>query len=363
MSLYIGITILAFDPIINLVIWVGIGVFILNICLLGLILGQRYRYLLIQRQEKIAHAHWMAILVASLAEIPPNLPPIKSRERLIVLTLWNQIYQTIRGEAHDQLDRLGYLLSIHQIARRFLESRQIDRLLLGISTLGNLQEKSAGEKLLKLVKHKNPYVSIAAATALVKINREQSCRLVSNLICDRLDWSLALVVEILSIEGNELLIVQLLNTMPKLTHEKLLRVFRALEVSQKHHLLPLIPQLLHQFANYEEIVSACLRVLAGYKNADHLPIIREYVHHSHASVRVQVANGLSQMGTAADEFRLISLLSDSEWWVRYRAAQGLARLPLMTLNRLEQIQLQQGDRYARDILTQVIAEIKLTSSP
>lgn len=359
MSFYIGIVIVSSDPIINLVLWVGIGVFILNICLVGLILGQRYLYLARQKQEGRAHKVWIPIILSTLADIPANLPKIKPGERLLVLTIWNQIYQTIRGETQDNLHSLGYLLGIQQIARRFLESWQIDRLLVGISTLGNLQEKSAWEKLLKLVKHSNPYVSIAAASALVKINQEQCYKLVSNLICDRLDWSLALVIEILSIERNDLLIAALIENLPKLTEEKLLRVFRALEVSQKHHLLTIIPQLIQEFGDREEIIAAGLRVLSSYKNPEHLQIIREYIYDSHSSVRVQAANGLSQMGTAEDEIRLIVLLSDPEWWVRYRAAQALMHLPFMTPNRLEQIKLQQSDRYARDILIQVIAESKL----
>jgi hypothetical protein len=361
-NFYLGIVILSSDPIVNFVIWVSIGVFAINLCVVGLILWHRYRYLLSQRQIGKTHRVWIPIILSSLTKIPGNLPQIKHRERLIVLSLWNQIYQKIRGETQEHLNRLGHLLGIGQVARRFLESRQIDRLLVGINTLGNLQEKSAWEKLLKLVKHQNPYVSIAAATALVKIDRERSYRLVSALICDRVDWSLGLAIELLCIEGNDLLIARLVESLPQLTEEKLLRVFRALEVSQKHHLLSIIPQLLDRFSDREEVISACLRVLSSYKQVEHLQIIRKYIHHDRSSVRVQAANGLSQMGTAEDEIRLIVLLSDPEWWVRYRAAQALINLPFMTPNRLQTIQLQQSDRYASDILTQVIAETKLTFS-
>jgi hypothetical protein len=362
LNFYVGIAILSSDPTVNFVIWVSIAVFLINIFVVGLILWQRYRYLLNQRQIGKTHRVWIPIILSSLAQIPRNLPQIKHRERLIVLSLWNQIYQKIRGETQEHLKRLGYLLGIGQIARRFLESRQIDRLLVGITTLGNLQEKSAWEKLLKLVKHQNPYVSMAAATALVKIDQERSYKLVSTLICDRLDWSLGLTIELLSIEGNDLLIARSIESLPQLTEEKVLRVFRALEVSQKHHLLSIIPQLLDRFSDREEIICACLRVLSSYKQIEHLEIIRKYIYHECSSVRVQAANGLSQMGMAEDEVRLIVLLSDPEWWVRYRAAQALINLPFMTPNRLQTIQLQQSDRYACDILSQVIAETKLTFS-
>jgi HEAT repeat protein len=56
---------------------------------------------------------------------------------------------------------------------------------------------------------------------------------------------------------------------------------------------------------------------------------------------------------------LIPLLSDKEWWVRYRAAQALSRLPSMRSPRLKSIQAKQRDPFARDMLAQVIAEIEL----
>jgi HEAT repeat protein len=56
---------------------------------------------------------------------------------------------------------------------------------------------------------------------------------------------------------------------------------------------------------------------------------------------------------------LIPLLSDKEWWVRYRAAQALSRLPSMRSPRLKSIQAKQPDPFARDMLAQVIAEIEL----
>ena len=65
------------------------------------------------------------------------------------------------------------------------------------------------------------------------------------------------------------------------------------------------------------------------------------------------------IGTADDASILIALLSDAQWWVRYRAAQALARLPSVDVPKLESIQAAQSDRFARDMLSQVIAEVHL----
>jgi hypothetical protein len=62
------------------------------------------------------------------------------------------------------------------------------------------------------------------------------------------------------------------------------------------------------------------------------------------------------MGRPEDAGRLEKLLGDEEWWVRYRAAKAVVRLPRMSALDLEQIRRRLQDQYARDILGQAMAE-------
>jgi HEAT repeat protein len=71
---------------------------------------------------------------------------------------------------------------------------------------------------------------------------------------------------------------------------------------------------------------------------------------------MQAAKLLGRMGRAEDAGRLEKLLADAEWWVRFRAAKALVHLPVLGPRDLEQIRMRLLDRYARDILGQVIAE-------
>ena len=57
----------------------------------------------------------------------------------------------------------------------------------------------------------------------------------------------------------------------------------------------------------------------------------------------------------ADEIST-ALLSDPQWWVRYRAAQAIVGLSPRNDQRLRDIHSTLSDRYARDILSQAIAE-------
>jgi HEAT repeat protein len=62
------------------------------------------------------------------------------------------------------------------------------------------------------------------------------------------------------------------------------------------------------------------------------------------------------LGVPGDEQQLIGLLTDRQWWVRYRAARALASLGFVGAERMRAIQAAQSDAYARDIIEQVLAE-------
>jgi HEAT repeat protein len=73
-------------------------------------------------------------------------------------------------------------------------------------------------------------------------------------------------------------------------------------------------------------------------------------------VRVQAARALARIGERTDIDLLAPLLGDREWWVRYRAAQALASLAALYGQPLDVVGHTLSDRFARDMLAQVMAE-------
>jgi HEAT repeat protein len=71
---------------------------------------------------------------------------------------------------------------------------------------------------------------------------------------------------------------------------------------------------------------------------------------------VQAAKALGRIGGRADVERLVALLADREWWVRYRAAQALVELPWLKRADLDALRASLEDRFAADMLAQVMAE-------
>jgi HEAT repeat protein len=102
-----------------------------------------------------------------------------------------------------------------------------------------------------------------------------------------------------------------------------------------------------------EVLAGALKIATGHVV---VPRIDELLAHPAWYVRMQAAKLLGRMGRAEDAGRLEKLLADEEWWVRFRAAKALVRLPGLGPRNLEHIRMRLLDRYARDILGQVIAE-------
>jgi HEAT repeat protein len=141
----------------------------------------------------------------------------------------------------------------------------------------------------------------------------------------------------------------------KLAHNDPARLIRYLELAYNVSALPATRTIIES-SNDPQVLAACLRLL---KNAEDLPVVRECLSHDDFRVRVQAAAALGRLGEDSDEERLVPLLSDREWWVRYRAAQALSRLPHMREPKLKTIQAAQANPFARDILAQVMAEVQL----
>jgi len=101
---------------------------------------------------------------------------------------------------------------------------------------------------------------------------------------------------------------------------------------------------------------ACLKSRHLPKN---LGLVTPLTRNSSWQVRTQLARALVNMITRGEEHILIAMLSDDVWWVRFRAAQSLARLPFLSNEELWRLRSMLNDRFAKDILDHVVADEKL----
>jgi HEAT repeat protein len=106
----------------------------------------------------------------------------------------------------------------------------------------------------------------------------------------------------------------------------------------------------------KETLVACLKSRHLPKN---LGLLLPLTKNSNWQVRTQLAKVLGGVISRGEEHILIGLLSDDVWWVRFRAAQSLARLSFLGNDELWRLRSMLNDRFAKDILDHVVADEKL----
>ncbi len=291
-------------------------------------------------------------LMKAVFEEKVELPVLSKKEKIALLDLWNRIHPTLKGPAKEKLNRLAYQNRLDQLAFSLFQKRGFYKKMLAIWTLGHLKEKRKWDQLLQLLNHPDSYLSLAAAQSLLRIDPHSSIPFLIPFWVKRKDWPPTKVVMMLkeneTVEINRSL-AQFFAAVPA---DRIPLFLRYLEMIWSPALSPIVRQVLNSTSD-PEIISTGLRLL---RTPDDLPTIRHYLFHPSEPVRVQATKALGRVGTEEDIPSLVSLLSDGDWWIRYQAANALARFGFVGMEKLKKIREEQKNPLAQEILTFVIAE-------
>jgi HEAT repeat protein len=348
--------------------WVGVASLAFALLLFPVVLTLRALLVMRERRRRKFLSVWQPILLTSIEGPAAELPRLARRDFLNFLLLWNHLHESLLDESKNRLNQIAYAMKIDRLALKMLRRRNLRNRLLAIITLGQLRERDAWDELSRITESGEATSSVAAARALVLIAPERAIAQLIPLFTTRSDWTAARVAGILKSAGADIIsdpiaraaIAFSLEHQTKKTDRPeainhAARLVRYLQLTHNNSAL-IAARTIAESSPDPEILAACLQLL---NSEEDLEVIRACLNHEAWPVRLQAAAALGRMGEAEDEQRLIPLLSDKHWWVRYRAAQALSRLPSMRGPRLKLIQAKQSDRFARDMLGQVIAEIEL----
>ena len=335
----------------------GLGAASIALLLFLGVLWLRARLVRTQQRRDAFNARWRPVLaqVAICGEAVPNcadLPPLAARDRRLFLVEWNILHDLLRGDSRPRLNELAQRLGIDDYAWRLLRGRQLANRLLAAATLGHLREVGAWDTLLEMLDSDNTLVSLVSARALISIDPVVAIPLVLPVIRDREDWSTPRVADLLMEAGAAAVSAPLEQAIVACLPEqvpKLIAVLPevALPVSGR-----IVSRLLHETTD-DRIKSICLRIL---ENPRDLPMVRRLTGHARWHVRMNAAVVLGRMGLPQDIDTLVEMLSDPEWWVRYRAAQALLAMPFLSLTEVAGIRDSIDDEFGQDILEHVMAE-------
>jgi HEAT repeat protein len=351
--------------------WSAIALFAATLLMFILVVLMRVRLEMRERRRRKFLAVWEPILMRSVDVAFSDVPHLRRGDLMNFLLLWNHLHESLLDEAKDHLNQIARALCIGDAALRMLRRRNLRERLLAIMTLGQLRERAAWDSLFEIAESGGALPSVAAARGLVMIDAVTAVPLVMPLLIRRDDWPAARVATLLQTAGADVISDQIAAAAIAYTKEHdtedrsaapqgqtinhSARLIRYLELAYTVSSEPAVRTIADSCRD-PEVLAACLQLL---KSAEDLPIARHSLTHKDWRVRVQAASAMGRIGESDDERLLVPLLSDEQWWVRYRAAQALTRLPSMREPRLKEIQAVQVDPFARDILTQAMAEVQL----
>ncbi len=348
----------------NLVItiaqWVSIAVVALVLFLMVYIMLLRVMLLMKERRYREFSMLWSPILLNGEKNKPGRLPHISYADRFSFLILWNMLREGKDADAkiRDWMNSVAVATGIDRVAARLLEKRSTRKKLLAVVTLGQLRDKSQWEKLRQMALSDHALLSLAAMQAIARIDPEATVSVIVPLVVSRVDWPAAKVAGILGEIGPDLVSRPLTEAVMQAPPEAMQRLIPYLDTCHDAVTLPAVRQLLRNPPD-DKVIGPCLNVIGKSRDAKDLKLVRHYLTHARWHVRAHAAACLGRIGTREDEEKLVALLADPEWWVRYRAAQAIVDLSSSSMQRIHKLKEGLEDRYARDILEQVIAEKRL----
>ncbi len=343
------------DPVL---FYLASGVVIINalvILLLMQVISIRIYGVYQHRSETIGREIWRPILAEMMQAYPDNIPKLQRKHRHVFLHEWNKFYFMLRGETTHRLQKLSRQQGLDIVARKYIDNRNMRKKLLGIVTLGHMQEYSIWDNLIDFVHSEHSILSLTAAQALVDIDSKTAIPFLMPHIIKRHDWPLARVAMMINSADSAQLTTALSKAIDAASTEDIPHILKFLSSS---YFDPEVSKLCDRLSTSDDnrVIATCIKIA---KDEQGLMLARKHASNPEWYIRLHVATVLGRMGLQEDVKILIKLMSDAEWWVRYRSAQSLAQMPFIHTEDLTKIRDNLQDRYARDILQQVIFEQEL----
>ena len=322
-------------------------------------LGLRAAHIAHDREMQRLKANWWPVLArASMGEhgsLGNHRRKLGSASRVRLLREWCRFRGHIRGESTAVLEEVATELGLLATARRLLHRHAMSKRLLAMQALGYLRDEDSWMRIEVLLTHPSVPMSITAATALTHIDPERAIPIIVPIICRQQRWPRTQVGRILNIAGPGNVTRPLCRAIESANDEDAISLLQFFESAYMNEIDSVAARLLTTRSN-PGVLAAALKAVRG-----HLPdpLIRRLATHGVWYVRMQAANVLGRFGRREDYAVLEPLLSDAEWWVRYRAAQAITKLPFLGPNALRKLCNRQKDRYARGAMQHALAEAGL----
>lgn len=345
------------NPRIVLAFWIGVTVVAMAVLMLIVILVMRQVVARKERNRIRASTVWRRILLdaaegASRGAPEQPVPSLTRRDLPGFIDAWNGVHHSQGDHDNAGLRRVAAEVNLGRHLEATIDRGGFHDRVMAIIALGYLRSRAHFDRLTRYLDDRSTIVSLSAARALMLIDAERAVHMLVPHIVSRPDWPQGGVSEILHEASPGLVSKELGEVALQANADVAPRLIRFLSEVNPREAAPVIRRILQQPPD-DHLISTCLQVMG---DAADLHLVRPLLTHERWHVRMHAASAIGRLGDASDESRLLPLLADAQWWVRYRAAQALLRLPHIGEVDMLRIRAVQSDRFACDVLDQVMAE-------
>lgn len=343
------------DPLLSVVLWTTTILAIAATTVTIRVGSLRSRQTRHAEQESLIVARWRPHLLETVDAVPDQLPRVKRAEWFVFLILWNQFHESIKGAARQRLKALALRLRLDAAARDLLNSNSADNRLVAVTALGHLGDKGSWNIVEEVVQSRNSLLSMAALKSLFLIDASRAVDVLLSSLGARSDWPTAQLKTIVAEADSSIVSEELVRGAGIAMPAELPRLIALMDSADATLAKGLLRALLRTSKDTEVLV-ACLK--SRHLSKD-LGLLTPLARSTSWQVRTQLARALGSIIARGEEHILIAMLSDDVWWVRFRAAQSLARLSFLSKEELWRLRSILNDRFAKDILDHVVADEKL----
>ena len=245
----------------------------------------------------------------------------------IVTEVAVELIQLVRGSDRDRFIETAIRMGVPARLRRRLRDASPRLRMEAAEALAEFHDVRSVEMLHKALGDWNRGVRLTAALSLAALGRAPSPRMLVDLlgIGTRENSLLAvgLFRDIASRRPDEVKALILDDEVPAGAKAA---AIEALSSSADYALVPLISTLAETADPDDPALPRYLRALGWFGHPAAEPAIRRCLGVPYRDVRAAAAEAAGKIGLASLAERLKLLLSDPEWWVRYRAAEALTRV-------------------------------------
>lgn len=323
----------------------------------------RINFLIARFRRRRVEQEWLDVFrLLKKGEEPAQLPRLARGEKVFFLELWLEHRKLADDHYGRYLDALARRVALQNTIVSILRPGKLEILPskiwlqgIAIAAVEYIDTEQTREMLLEMTESDNTYVVVNACASLAKLKVPGYEREIIQTMFRFPADAPEIFARVSQAGGSDVLHI-MLPFLDRLPRHTVMNFISLAESSDDESLIEVLLYRLKRTTQEEEI-AAILRCIGRFDQDGLREAVLPFLEHSSTYIRIQAAKAIGRLGTTRDIRLLVPLLSDPDWWMRYRAARAIVKLSNQNWDALAKLQSELHDQYAKDIILHAYEEM------